>query len=65
MRFIEQRCITKPAAMLPAMLNKPSAARDRPDTLEGSPHSSITPGRWVIRKNTCRPQTKNVALMSQ
>jgi len=63
--FIEVRCITQPAPMLPAMLNNPSTASDKPATLAGRPHSSITPGRCVTRKNTCRPQTKKVALISQ
>ena len=62
---METRWTTKPAPMLPAMFSRPSSASAAPDTLAGSPQSSMTPGRCVTRKNTCSPQTKKVALITQ
>ena len=50
---------------LPKMLNSPIIASAHPPTCTGRPHSAITPGKWVARNATWKPQTINPALSIQ
>ena len=47
------------------MLNRPIIASDQAPTSGGRPQAATTPGRWVARKATWKPQTKKPALSSR
>ena len=58
---MRQRPTAQPMATLPTMLNRPIMASDQPAHSVGRPQDAITPGRWVARKATWKPQTKKPA----
>ena len=63
--FMRQRPTAQPMARLPTMLNRPSIASAQAPTAGGSPQAATTPGRWVARKATWKPQTKKPAPSSR
>jgi hypothetical protein len=61
---MRQRPTAHPIATLPTMLNKPGIS-DQAPYCTGRPQVAITPGNFVPRKATCKPQAQNPAAASK